>query len=155
LLVTKWNLAINYLYGTHTEVNMILANAQKDPDKMLIRFPLFWLFVNNDKKYNPWDNIDFNTKLKFSLVHLTDKNYTASTRLTNVFKPVLQPIWELFLDTITSPYFKDVFHFETFDFEYEKYDRYFYGSADKNVSILDAPTDAIEISMDFNLKKQY
>jgi len=155
ILATKWNLAINYLYGTRTEINTILKNAQSDPDKMLIRFPLIWLFVNNDKKYNPWDNIDFTSNMKFAIVHLSEKTYKAEDRLTKVFKPILQPLWELFLVTMTSPYFSHMLHFETLDFNYDKYDRFFYGSADKKVDIFDSTTDAIEISIDLNFKKQY
>lgn len=152
---TKWNLAINYLYGSRQEINEILVNASKDPAQKLIRFPLIWLFVNNDKKMNTWDNIDFDTNLKFAIVHLTKKEYKADDRLTYVFKPVLQPLWELFLATMTSPYFTYMLHFETFDFKYDKYDRYFYGSSDKNAMVLDSATDAIEISIDLQFKKQY
>lgn len=153
--VTKWNLAINYLYGSRTEINEILANAQSDPDKMLQRFPLIWLFINNDESYNPGLLIDFKTKLKFAIVHFTNKNYKANDRLTYVFKPVLQPLWELFFDTMKSPYFAKMLYFETENTIYDKYIRYFYGSSDKNENVLSCPTDAIEISIDLNFLKQY
>jgi len=153
--VTKWNIAINYLYGTRIEINEILANAQNDPDRMLQRFPLIWLFVNNNENYNPELTIDFKTNLKFSIVHLTNRTYKASDRATYVFKPVLQPLWELFIETMQSPHFTYMLKFETANIIYDKYIRYFYGSADKNEDVLSCPTDAIEISIDLNFLKQY
>jgi hypothetical protein len=41
------------------------------------------------------------------------------------------------------------------NYNFKRYYRYFYGSSDKNASVLDACTDAIEISLDVDFRKQY
>jgi hypothetical protein len=158
LIVTKWNLAINYLYGTRSEINEILLSAEKDPEQKLSLFPLVWLFVNNEEDHNPELTIDLKTNLKYSIVHLSNSNYRAHDRLDGIFKPVLQPLWELLFETMKSPFFTYMLKFETGNKEntkYKKYKRFFYGSSDKTGSVLTCPTDAIEISIDLNFLKQY
>jgi hypothetical protein len=152
---TKWKLTVNYLYGSRIEINSIIQNIGKGSDKLATKFPLIWMFVNNKEEINPRENIDISTNSKFALVHNTDKNYKASDRLTNVFKPILDPLWLLFKKTMESTYFSSVFNFQTYEYPYEKYYRYFYGSSDKNEGVLDSPTDAIEIGLDLEFRKQY
>lgn len=153
--VTKWNLAINYLYGSRIEINEILVNAQSDPQKNLQRFPLIWLFVNNTEDCNPDLLTDFKTNLKFSIVQLTNKAYKASDRLTHIFKPVLEPICNIFFETMKSPFCRNMLYFEYEKTPYKKYKRFFYGSSDKNENVLSSCTDAIEISIDLNFLKQF
>lgn len=155
LLVTKWNLAINYLFGTRMEINDVLNTASKDPDQKLIRFPLVWLFVNNKREHNFNTPSDFNANLNFAFVQLTNRNYKADDRLTHVFKPILQPIVELFLEALISPYFSYMFWKDTDWLNYTDVFRYFYGSSDKQQQVLDAPTDAIELSLDLAFARQY
>lgn len=155
LAFDKWSLAINFKDGSRTEINEVLANAAKDETKNLTRFPLIWLFINNKQEKNVDDNIDIHTTLDFSFVHLTKKEYRTEQRREKVFKPVIEPLLDLFIQTIESQYFSKVFHFNTYFYNYPKWFRYFYGSSDKNVQVFDAPTDAIEISLDLNFRKQY
>lgn len=155
LLVTKWNLALNYLYGTRMEINEILDNASKDPDQKLIRFPLVWMFVNNKRDHKMNTPFDFEASLQFAFVHLSKVKYRADDRLTYVFKPVLQPIVDLFLEALQSPYFAYMFWKDTDYLNYTDIYRYFYGSSDKNMQVLDAPTDAIELSLDLAFARQY
>lgn len=155
LNVTKWNISANFLFGSRMEINEILKNAMNDPDKQMVRFPLIWLFINNERNHSDRDNVDFRTELKFAFVHLTQKTYRANDRLTYVFKPILQPLMDLFRKTLESTYFAKVFHVEDGFIPYSDFYRYFYGSSDKNVQVLDAATDAIEASFDLNFKFQY
>lgn len=154
LLVTEWNLAVNFKFGTRIEVNGILDTESKDTSKKLMRFPLVWLFINEGREHDSLD-YDYKTSLKMAFVHLSEVKYTAQQRLDNVFKKVLQPLESLFLATIQSPYFSDKFNFEYEKLTYTDYYRYFYGSSDKNKTVLDAPTDAIELDLDLNFQNQY
>lgn len=152
--VTKWNLAINFKFGSRIEINQILNSECKDPDKSLIRFPLVWLFINEGRDHDNLD-YDFMTNLKMSFVHKSEPQYTAEQRKELVIKSVIQPLVTLFLATIKSAYFTSVFNWEYTKLKYKDYFRYFYGSSDKNQMVLDAPTDAIEIDLDVIFQNQY
>lgn len=151
---TDWKLAVNFMFGSRIEINQMLANYSKDDDKKLIRFPLIWLFINNERVHDS-NTYDFRTTLQFAIVHLTSKGYRANDRLTNVFKKVLQPLSKLFLETIHSTQFRGVFAFPNMINDYSDWYRYFYGSSDLNKQVLDATTDAIELSVDLTFVKQY
>ena len=152
--VTKWNLAINFKFGSRNEINKLLDIENKDINKKQIRFPLAWLFINESRDHDSLE-YDYKTGLKLAFVHLTNVEYTAEQRLDNVFKKVLQPLETLFLETIRSPYFSRVFNWEYMELSYKDYYRYFYGSSDKNQMVLTAPTDAIEIDLDVIFQNQY
>jgi len=155
LVATEWNLAVNFLMGSRIEINQVLNNLANDPSSNLIRFPLIWLFINNDRNHNPNDLVAFQTTLQFAFVHLTEKTYRANERLTYVFKTVLEPLFRLFTMTINSTYFQDKFYFEDNRPEFETFYRYFYGSSDQNLQVLDAPTDAIEVNFELSFINQY
>jgi len=156
LAVTKWNLAIDFKFGSRTEINEILEQEVSDPDKKLQRFPLVWLFINENRLRDSLE-YDFKTGLKMSFVHLSKPEYKAETRKENIFKPILVPLKELFMLAIQSSRFSRVFSFEYANLRYDEYFRYFYGSADKNINkmVFDAPTDAIEIDFDVVFHNQY
>lgn len=153
---TKWKLTVNYLYGSRIEINAILKAIGQGSDKLATKFPLIWMFINNDQSINERENIDIKTECKFSVINATDKNYLAPQRKDYNFKPIIDPLLALFKKTMESCYFSTVFNFETQkNYNYHKYYRYFYGSSDKNESVLDSPTDAIEISLNIDFRKQY
>ena len=152
--VTKWNLACEFKFGSRPEINEILQLEVSDPAKKLHRFPLVWLFINENRDH---DNLEysFKTGLKMSFVHLSKPEYKAEYRKENIFKPVLVPLVELFMEAIQSSHFSRVFAFGYNDLNFNEYFRYFYGSADKNKMVLDSPTDAIEIDFDVTFSNQY
>jgi len=154
ITATTWKLAVNFMFGSRIEIDEVLERYGKDPAKNLIRFPLIWLFINNERVHNS-NTYDFQTTLQFAFVHLTRKEYKASDRLTNVFKTVLQPLSKLFLETMYSTQFRGVFAFPTMVNDYSDWYRYFYGSSDKNQKVLKPDTDAIELSCDLTFVKQY
>jgi hypothetical protein len=152
---TKWNLAIDFKFGSRMEINEILDIEVSDPAKKLQRFPLIWLFINENRDH---DNLEysFKTGLKMSFVHLSKQEYRAEYRKENIFKPIIVPLVELFMEAIQSSHFSRVFAFGYNDLNYNEYFRYFYGSAtDKNKMVLNAPTDAIEIDFDVTFANQY
>lgn len=154
--VTKWNLSVNYMYGSRIEINQRLENAKDDPDQKLTRFPLIWHFINNKQDDNPSQGVDIKTTIEFAFVNLTEKTYTTIQRKNYNFKPIIDPLLILFKETLQSCYFNKVFYFEDRKtFEHGKWYRYFYGSSDKNVPVLDAATDAIEVSFDLQFLQQF
>jgi hypothetical protein len=158
LTAVNWALALEYRFGSKTEVNKLLVTASQKPENQLSRFPLLWLMIDssNLRDYNYSPPINFNYSAKMAIISLTKKEYTAAQRLELNFRPVLKPYIDLILATLRSPYFSKVFTFEEKEItEYKEYFRYFYGSADKNKTVFEAVTDAIEIEMPLNFSNQY
>lgn len=151
---TKWNLAINFDFGSRIEVNQVLMNEVTDPDKKLQRFPLAWLLINQPEKSKSMDT-DHISSVKMVFAHLTDPTYLAEKRKEQVLKTVLDPLYTLFVETIRSPYFRRKFRWNENEFIETKYNRYFYGSSDKQEKVFDSPTDAIEIELDVVFENQY
>jgi hypothetical protein len=154
LIATKWNLAINFQFGSRVEINEILAIQQNAPEMKSQRFPLIWLFINEGRNHTILDS-DFETSLKLAFVGLSKPEYKAQKRLDSTIIPVIQPLVSLFLATIQSPYFATVFSFEYGELKYTDYIRYFYGASDKSEMVLSAPTDAIELELDLTFQNQY
>lgn len=154
LSATEWNLAINFQFGSRTEINQILAEQQNISTAKFNRFPLVWMFINESRDHDNYD-YDFGTSVKLSFVNYNDAKYKAQDRLDNNMKLVLQPLVTLFIETVKSSFFADVFNIEYEHLPYKDYYRYFYGSSDKSQSIFDDPTDAIEIDLSLNFKNKY
>lgn len=154
LVATSWHLACEFKFGSRMEINQILDIESKDSDKRNMRYPFAWLFINESRNHDSLE-YDFKTGLKMAFVHLSKAEYKAEYRKENIFKPVLVPLAEMFMEAIQSSYFSRVFSFEYTELNYNEYFRYFYGSADKNKMVLNAPTDAIEIDFDVIFQNQY
>jgi len=151
---TKWNLSINFKAGSRIEINQLLDIESKDLTKKLTRFPLVWMFINESEKTDILD-FDHETSIKLAFVHLSDIKNRANDRLDDILKLILQPLLTLFVLTITSPYFSRKFQWEYGKFPSTKYNRFFYGSSDKNESVLNSPTDAIEVDISITFQNQY
>lgn len=146
LTATKWHLAINYKFGSLSEINNMLNVESKDVEKNMIRFPMVWLFANEKREHNNLD-FDFTTTLKLSFVNISNLNWKVEDRLNENIKKAIMPLVDLFLRTITSVHFADVFTYKYEELSFNEYIRYFYGSADKSASLLSTITDAVELEI--------
>ncbi len=88
-------------------------------------------------------------------MQISKSEYKAEFREENIFKPVLAPLVQMFIELIQSSYFSKIFSFEYTKLNYDEYYRFFYGSADKDQMVFNAPTDAIEIDFDVIFQNQY
>ncbi len=135
-----------YQYGHIAEISDILKNMEGDPVNRNRKFPLIILRLDNPGQV---DDEIVRWNLNLAIVTFTDAGYRAPERLENVFKPVLFPLYELFIDALKlSPHFSWDGNYP----EHTKIDRYYWGSTSgfRNAKqIFDDPTDAIEI---INLK---
>jgi hypothetical protein len=85
--------------------------------------------------------------LNIAILAFTDKQYTDEQRYEHVFKPVLYPLYQLFLDKLRD---SGLFMWDGWrDFpDHTKVDRPFYGTAGATLNqenVFDDPLDAIEI----------
>jgi len=154
LVATSWHLACEFKFGSRPEINLLLDIESKTDEKKNMRYPFVWLFVNEPEIHDS-DEYDFKTSLKMAFVQISKSEYKAEFREENIFKPVLAPLVQMFIELIQSSYFSKIFSFEYTKLNYDEYYRFFYGSADKDQMVFNAPTDAIEIDFDVIFQNQY
>lgn len=118
-------LAPYYIYGHPREIAMRLSNKKGAVDKFR-KFPLIALFQDFQESHGSENyNIDYALPFTIVIVYKTDKTYVSETRYTNVFKPILYPIYENLLKKIDdSPYILTE-SLETID--HTKTDRLYWG----------------------------
>lgn len=152
LVATEWNVAANFKTGSRTEINQIL---QQDSGN-LNRFPLIWLLPPEQEDYDHPVH-DFTAEISLVFAHKSNKTDRTTSRITNNFEPVLQPLMNLFLAWMLSSDFNYVFEFfgKEKPINYTKTNYPFYGTSDKTKEVLNTTTDAIESTMQLTFKKQF
>ena len=147
---STWQLALYYEFGRALEVGNTLIEKKDDPINKNKRFPLMWLLTDIEKKEIELPG-DYEASIVIAFIYLSDANLRASKRIDTNFEPILDPLVELFEDTIrTSPgsrYFLKPYGERL---EISKTDKFKYGSIDGNKHIFNDISDAIELNM--NLK---
>lgn len=136
-----------YTYGTRVEINRYLTRLDQDMVLKYKKYPLIALRLDTSEVMN---NGVFNYDLNIAIFTLTDKNYTAQDRYTKVIKPILIPLYTLFLDRVKASSFfwpgKQAYPPHT------KVDRPYWGiegAEGSTATVFKDPLDAIEI---LNLK---
>ena len=143
-----------YLYGHRQEIANRLDAKNKDRSTKDKKYPAIFLKLDTDEDIrNGYQFYDLN----LVIVNFTKANYNAEERYTNVFKPVLYPIYEMFLKKLRD---SGLFVWEappdgdnTYP-PHKKIDRPYYGTPGEEANvkrIFSDPLDAIEI---VNLKIQ-
>ena len=141
-----------YMYGHRLEIANRLALKGKDSSAKFKKYPMFALRLDVVEKI-VGDMAQFT--LNIAIVHATKIQYTAPERYENVFKPILYPLYNLFMEELRN----------TGGFWWQgpqtrpphtKIDRPFYGTvgAEGNTkNIFSDPLDAIEI-IDLQVSKR-
>lgn len=131
---------LNYQYGYVYELNETLKQMEANPAMYDKKFPLVWLaepYTEKRSTYAYWADV---LDMRMFIMSSTSKTVKSTDRMTDVFKPILLPIYrELIKQIDNSPVFvkqKEVVH--------NKINRYYWGEAQQ--SVLNDPVDCIEIS---------
>lgn len=137
-----------YMYGHRVELAARLALKDKDVLQKRIKYPLIALRLDTVETIEG-NMVKFD--LNLALINKTEKGYNAEQRYTNVFKPILYPLYELFLVELKK---SGLFTWPGFQARppHVKVDRLYWGTAgtEGNVAnLFGDPVDAIEI---LNLK---
>jgi len=140
-----------YMYGHRKEIANRLNLKGKDSIEKFKRYPLIALRLDIPERVV---GLVSHFTLNIAIIHATKIKYTAEERYTNVFKPILYPLYELFMEELRN----------TGGFwwtgnqerpEHTKIDRPYYGTPStegNNKSIFADPLDAIEI-IDLRISK--
>lgn len=86
-------------YGHRREINAVLLEKDKDAVYKYQKYPLIALRMDFPEETA---GIDISYTLNIAILAYTNKNYRASERIENVFKPVLAPLYERFMTEIRN-----------------------------------------------------
>jgi len=132
-------------YGHPVELVNNLKMKNQDADLKEKKYPLIYVRtdIEEELKSGVWDE-----KLTIFIIDYTNLNYTSRERKEQVFKPILYPLYEDFIDGLKkSGLFALGNNMQRPD--HKKIDRFFWGSQynyNNTANVLEDPLDAIEIS---------
>lgn len=134
---------VHYVYDTFNGMRAILENMKED-DTIKLRFPLVWLSespaIEQTKNVNGfYTDVSLNVWIMFH----TTQNYRSSTRETEVFAPILRPIYQGLMKAISNmtEFRRPIQNYIPHSFLEHK----FLGTNDNTANTLTEFVDAIEI----------
>jgi len=138
--------------GNLLEINKQLALAVKNAAKKGHIFPLIVLLRDFKETLEQGDyGHNSSVKVKLLFFNLTDKNYTSDQREEMVFKPVLRPIVNEFINQLSKSIAfgqPDIYY----QMKPEKTECFFYGSADNAKNAFGDYLDAVELDVYLTLQ---
>ena len=142
---------MNSGYGSLKEWQQLLKEWQTDPDTKDIIWPMCWLFTpitsahgGENKKYVT------DTSVEVIIATQTDRNWHTPERKEKIYKPVLWPLRDEFLQAIWLSGYFDITAQN--DLEYTDSDLFYYSTSPaKDQNKLAAYLDAIQLT-DLGLK---
>lgn len=142
-----------YMYGHRVEIASRLAEKDQQSALKYKKYPLVALRMDTTEQLDR-GVIDFS--LNIALIMQTDRNWNAEERYTNVFKPVLYPMYASFMKQLRNA---GLFMWESGKDlpKHTKIDRPYWGIEGKEgntANIFSDPLDAIEI-VDLKLTQNY
>jgi hypothetical protein len=147
-----------YSYGHIREVIDVLASYSKTEEFSKQKYPRIILLQDFVEKRGTSPDLDAELSLQLLIVAGSNATYRAVDRMSNVFKPVLYPIYEAFIKELSS-----IGIFWREGFPHEKIDRLMLSNAlgaamaaGDTKSLLNDHLDGIEIrNLNLKLIKQY
>lgn len=134
-----------YMYGHPLEVINTLTEYEKHPKMKLMKYPLIVLFQDFEEAKGRHQGIDSDVSLNLIICTNTLAKYKSAERYELNFKPVLYPLYDLFLEKLAScGYFSGTLG----NFQHTKIDRMYWGKNGLYASegnIFNDRLDAIEI----------
>ena len=143
---TTWNgQPLTFIPGSKKEIEQTLVEWSKDPDKKDAKYPCLILFtpipqVQGDQG-KTYDSV---ATVNMALLMTTEKTYHLQERIDNVYKPVLDPIYELFK---TQLLLSNYFDWENSRVNITPENIYHYSPTEaKEQNVFSAVLDAIEMN---------
>jgi len=149
LVGSAWELYVSYDFGHLKEIN----DKINSPDAQL-SLPMVWLMLDVQQSQNLQPPTWGTASVRIAIIAESERDIDAGYRLNNTFANQLEPLRMKFEKALYSDVAKKYLYLAPGErFEIDSYNRYFYGSADKNKNTLGATiTDAIELSFEINLR---
>jgi hypothetical protein len=93
---------LDYQYGHVQELLETLSQMTKSQEEYLNKYPLCWLVQDFDEDRDTDGDYYADVNLNIIIAHQTVNAYKISDRMTNVFKPVLYPIYYSFMQALAN-----------------------------------------------------
>jgi hypothetical protein len=140
-----------YMYGHRAEINKRLQDLKNGKITTFKRYPLIALKLDVEESI---ENGIASYNLNIGIFSFTKENYNAEERVERIFKPILHPLYNRFIEELrASGLFIWSGHYVP---SHTKIDRPFYGTQDNEGSIkkiFSDPLDCVEL-IDLKLKKK-
>lgn len=134
-----------YLYGHPADIFEILAEKDKSSTHKSKKYPMICLFQDFEEESNKARTLI--TGATIAIVTETKKVYRAKDRYDNIFTPVLQPIYELFIQ-----YLRQSKYLSSDDlYNHKKTDRLYWGKSDDFGNTANKTNDALDAIIITNL----
>lgn len=132
---------LNFQFGHYNELIETLFQYNQSQEERYNKYPLVWLRTDFRERRGQEIGTYAEVFLNIVICHATQQTLKSTERLTNVFKPVLYPIYyellnQLYLHPMTIAYDGSLM-------SHDKYDRYYWGTS--KVGKTTDYVDAIEI----------
>lgn len=89
--------------GTYLELTK--ENALKDRIAQS-KYPLIWLIWGDGRNKEQWSNRgEYNVNVRGFIIARSNKDYKTEDRIENVFKPILNPIWQSLKNNMQESHF--------------------------------------------------
>jgi len=148
IIETSWKLALYYEYGRALEVGNTLEDKKNDPLNKNKRFPLIWLLTDIEKNYDTIEKADYQANIILGFIYISEENLKAEKRIDTYFEPILDPLVELFKNTIQNTKQRENFAWILGEpLKIRQTDKFKYGSINGNKHIFNNITDAIELTI--------
>jgi hypothetical protein len=136
--------SVIYEYGTLIELQKRIKIKDLRSSQ---KYPLIWLVWERPDNKKQFRGAFLNRTYKVSplifIIGKTNPDYSSTDRNTNIFKPILMPIYNKLLFAIAGHR-----NFNTGNFiEHDEYEHYFWGMDDNGKTILSDFNDAIELKL--------
>lgn len=148
---------INYQYGHFRELISTLSqwDADASGQQQLQKYPLVFLVQDFREQRGRTPGVYADVSLNIIVCHQTDPNYKITDRMTNVFKPVLYPIYYSLIKQLSKASL--TFAASPDLIAHDKWDRAYWGTTNlegTDKSMLNDFVDAIDIQ-NISLKISY
>jgi len=153
LIATEFNVACNFQTGTRTEINEILNEQNSDANRFK-KFPLVWWIYSDIKDYSS-EVLDFTSTINLAFAYKSNKTDRTAKRIDENISIILQPIIKLFKLWLQSSDINYMLEFFGQDKPINDKQTTFAYYGNDNEEVLSISTDAIELEVDLNFKKQY
>jgi hypothetical protein len=140
-IVTSMATCSNYEFGYWPDISNRLLSKNLTQEGQLNKYPLIILHADFKQDRPMAGNILMNTDPTIYILTRTQTGYTAKERIDNIYKLILEPIYEELLTKIE--YSNEI---NGFDLEHTRKDLFFANVNNGNKNLLPDFLDVIEIS---------
>lgn len=139
-----------YFYGNKVDINKQLIQRDKDASTKTKKYPAIMLRLPSPKEMGSGL---VHCNINLAILDVTKNDWTSDDRFENVVRPILYPLYELFLDRLKKNGFMWE-HGKTYPYHTQREVLYYgtEGSKGNEAHTFESPLDAIEL---INLKINY